>query len=191
MVTISNEDLVYNDARLQEVCDLFDSYYIANSMIQMDKRYVAVSGLVHSDGSYTKEAHRDGFVYIENVKDANYIVYIDKNKELSLAVYRYTSESKLADIELICKEIRNNMHELIWDDEDGDGVPDNNTINVEDPRCPFCNSPIVVCNNSMGDKMLYVAKCNDCNKGYVLEPDDNYRITSITNYNNKKERNAG
>lgn len=186
MVTISaEEDLVYNQARLEEVCSLFDGYYIANSTLQMNKKYIALSSIIYSDGSYTKDAHRDGYVHIENIRDASYIIFINANEEIYLAVYKYIPESKLADVEVKFKELRSLLPSIA--DANNDGLPDNNTINMEDPRCPFCNEPIVVCNSSM-DKMLHISKCNICKKGYTLEPDENFKITSITNYNKKKER---
>ena len=176
VVISSNDDVLFDAGRLEDVCGLFDSFYIANTQTQMNKHYIAISSVIFSDGGYHKDAHKDGYIHITDIDDASYIIFINTNKELYLAVYKYASESTLADIEIRAKEIRTKMSELFGGDS---------TINIRDRKCPFCNNALQLCGNVIGGVLVYSTRCNHCNKGFTLEPAANYLITTVTNYGKK------
>ena len=186
VVISSNDDVLFDAGRLEDVCGLFDSFYIANTLTQMNKHYIAISSVIFSDGGYHKDAHKDGYIHITDIDGASYIIFINTNKELYLAVYKYASESTLADIEIKAKEIRTKMSELFGgDDSNHDGIPDDSPINIRDPKCPFCNNALQLCGNVIGGVLVYSTRCNHCNKGFTLEPAEKYLITTVTNYGKK------
>lgn len=78
---------------LTNVCQLSDIYYIADHQIELNQRYVSLSDRIYTDGKASHHVDKEGYIIIESIIDANYLVFIDKNGDVCLWVYKYIPDT--------------------------------------------------------------------------------------------------
>ena len=84
---------------LENLCQLFESAYIAHNKAEINKKYITSSTLMFSDGKIHTSVNNEGYIIIERIDDEpNYVMFIDQHGDTFLAIYQYTIEPKYKQI---------------------------------------------------------------------------------------------
>lgn len=144
-------------------------------------KYVASSDIICTDGEYTSRIDSDGYIKIENLKNNNYLIFIDGDGDIVLVIYKYIIETKY-------KEVIDNLNMIR--DKTGmhkhpNSSPKYRNINIElsdtliditDFQCDSCGGKM-----TLEDKQNYkIARCAKCNIKYALRPSKYYNIAART-----------
>ena len=169
---------------LLNVCAIADIYYIAENKLELDQEYLSSSELIYSDGTFSHHINKDGYIKIFDIYDANYLVFIDQNGNLFLAVYKFIADNKFKDIINAMNSIREQtgMHKHDKSaNEDTNISPEtiNELVDINNMVCSVCGStefyePFVYNEN----KRDINCQCKSCNTIYELAPSKYYVIKS-------------
>ena len=128
---------------LQEICSQFDIYEIVDTLAELEDRdYYTSYDKIFIDGAYDISPNKEGFIHIHNVKDASYIIIIDKYKKTYIRVYKYIAESKFKPIYDACKLLRDiiNNEEYIEKKENNDILKTSDIVDINNFRCTECGN---------------------------------------------------
>jgi len=161
---------------LDNICTLFDSYYIAEKRSELNTKYIASSELIYSDGQFNHRINSDGYITIDNVKDAEYIIFIDQNGDVFIAIYKYIYDLKFKDIITNVNKIRSSTgmrkHSIVsHEDTPNKIIPSGNVIDVNNFKCSVCNNDLEF---SKLKNATVLAVCKKCNVEYALVPSKYY-----------------
>ena len=167
---------------LQNICDLVDSYYIVDKAEKLNSTYLASSTQIYSDGDFNQHVGSDGNVHISNVINANYIMFLDQNKNIYIAIYRYIYDSKFKEIIDNLINLRKitgspkhakKLEESSNMQEDTNTDSEKNIVNLNEFVCEKCNSD-VVWNKPYKDSDTIIAFCKLCGMEYAFIPSKYY-----------------
>lgn len=190
-----------DNEELQNVCNLFDSYFIAEKQNQLNKEYKAVSDNIITDGNYDHRINGDGYIVISNISEtANYLIFIDQNGDLFLAVYKYTPSIKFKDITDAGIKIRKNTgikkHSVLADStslipsfvKPSDITQSGLLVDINTFKCPDCKKNMIF--GKFPESETIIAYCKNCQMEYALVPSKYYVIKARKQlYNSPDERN--
>ena len=177
---------------LTNLCDLFDCSFIADHKADLNSNYKASSDLIYSDGKIESHIDKDGYIIIESVDDdANYLVFLDQNGDIFLAVYRYLLEVKYKEVIDCLNNIRSQTgikrHQLIdYDTDNNKEKFKYNNMNDDDSLSKFTGVVVVEKDNieeplreddevlvSENDAKLVNInnmECDECGSNKFIEP---------------------
>lgn len=175
---------------LEDLCDLFDASYVADKQNQLDKTYLASSEFIFSDGHYSHHVNSDGYISISNLTGANYIMFLDVNGDIFLAIYKYIPQSKYQDIVENVTSIRNatgmKKHSIVkaadpvnTNIDHTEVVKNDLLVDINNFRCPECKGEMFIKRLNKNPEDLN-AKCVKCHTEYILTPSRYYVIKSKT-----------
>ena len=165
---------------LADICAMVDAYYIAENKLELDQSALSSTEHIYSDGTYDQTITKEGYVKIFNIKNANYLIFIDSKHQLYLSVYKYIFNTKFKKINDDIEELKEllNKDELLSDKSSNtnpnilDGLVDiNNMI------CEECGSNDIKEFYHYEDNLIKCV-CNNCGTEYILEPSKYYIIKS-------------
>jgi uncharacterized protein YbaR (Trm112 family) len=175
---------------IDDVCSKFDSYFVAEKQNQIDKRYRASSDIIFSDGKFDHHINSEGYIVIENVRDANYLIFTDQTGDVRLIIYQNTPSFKFKDIIDRCNQIRETTGEIKSEDknDNSDIKISERLIDINTFVCPTCNGKMTLIKPKSTSETI-VAYCKKCNIEYVLVPSKYYVIKAQKQfYNSTNER---
>ena len=165
---------------LQNVCDLFDSYYIADKREELNNNYIASSTEIHTDGTFKKDIDSDGFIHISDLSDdASYLIFTDQNNNLFISIYKYIFDGKFKEIINILNKIRTNSGKKRKNDNECKPSfdPLKNLIDINTFTCTECDSSLVWKKpNNIADVIM--ATCKNCGTEYTFIPSKYYVMKS-------------
>jgi DNA-directed RNA polymerase subunit M/transcription elongation factor TFIIS len=185
---------------INNVCSLFDQFEIVDVQAGLNREYYASSEIVYSDGEVESNINSEGYIHITYVHNATYIIFIDRDDNCFLCIYKYASETKY-------KEIIDNMNRLKKlsgkiDDkeakiqEDIDNISKTITddlIDINEFKCTECKSTDKMnFTRSTKESDVLMCKCNHCKTEYTFTPSKYYRLASkkiVYFKSNKSSRN--
>lgn len=193
--------MAMDNEELQNVCNLFDSYFIAEKQNQLNKEYKAVSDNIVTDGDCDHRINGDGYVIISNVnKVTNYLIFIDQNGDLFLAVYKYTPNAKFKDITDAGLKIRESTgikkHAVLADSassissfvKSADITQSELLVDINNFKCPECKKSMIF--GKVPESETIVAYCKSCQIEYAMVPSKYYIIKARKQlYTSPDERN--
>ena len=166
---------------LQEICSQFDIYEIVDTLAELEDRdYYTSYDKIFIDGAYDISPNKEGFIHIHNVKDASYIIIIDKYKKTYIRVYKYIAESKFKPTYDACKLLRDilNNEEYIEKKENNDILKTSDIIDINNFRCTECGNNEFIFFRSSRTVDALETKCSRCKTEYELMPSKYYKISS-------------
>ena len=111
---------------LTNVCQLADVYYIADHQIDLNQRYVSLSDRIYTDGKASHHVDKEGYIIIESLINASYIVFIDKSGDVCLWVYKYIPDTMYKTImdhlNLLRSQTGIGKHAVVFHDDEVDGI---------------------------------------------------------------------
>lgn len=182
-----------NMKELKEICEMFDSYFIADKQNQLNKKYIASSDIIFSDGKFNHHINTDGYIVIDNIEDANYIIFLDQSGDAYIAIYQYTPAHKFKDITDKNKQLRDSTgikkHSIIADTIVPDVDLSEKLVDINEFCCPGCGGKMKFLKVKSSNETI-VAYCESCKTEYVLIPSKYYVIKAKKQfYNSTNERN--
>ena len=165
----------------ENVLDLFDNYYIADTQAALNQEYIANSSSIYCDGTYDHHVKSDGYIKIYNISNtANYIIFLDKNGDLFISIYKYIDEAKFKQIVDYLNDLRkstgirrhstNHLH--LSEIEADSNIFDINTL-----ECLECNNELRFTKVKNSDTI--VGYCHRCNIEYALIPSKFYVLKAV------------
>lgn len=171
---------------LADICAMVDAYYIAENKLELNQPALSFTEHIYSDGTYDQTITKEGYVKIFNIKNANYLIFIDSKNQLYLSVYKYISSTKFKEITDDIKELK----ELSNNDESSDKstIPNelDDLIDINNMVCTECGSNDIK-EFYHHENYLIRCVCNNCGTEYVLEPSKYYIIKSKKVINNSNQ----
>ena len=176
---------------LENLCQLFESAYIAHNKAEINKKYITSSTLMFSDGKIHTSVNNEGYIIIERIDDEpNYVMFIDQHGDTFLAIYQYISNRTDDDDELsnfagkINKRNNINREPTAENDEILRKENDPKLININNLVCDECES-----NEFIEPFWRYAdgrvkCKCAKCGTIYDLIPSKYYIVSSKRVFNN-------
>ena len=162
---------------LTDICAMVDTYYIAENKLELNQPALSFTEHIYSDGTYDQTITKEGYVKIFNIKNANYLIFIDSKNQLYLSVYKYISSTKFKEITDDIKELK----ELLNNDESSNKftIPNelDGLIDINNMICTECGSNDIK-EFYHHENHLIRCICNNCGTEYILEPSKYYIIKS-------------
>lgn len=166
---------------LADICAMVDTYYIAENKLELDQSALSFSEHIYSDGTYDQTITKEGYVKIFNIKNANYLIFIDSKNQLYLSIYKYISNTKFKEITDEIEELREllNTNDESSSDKSSDTIPNklDGLIDINNMVCTECGSNDIK-EFYHHENHLIRCMCNNCGTEYVLEPSKYYIIKS-------------
>lgn len=176
---------------LIKLCESFDHCFIAEKQIDMNRKFISSSDDIFTDASnYDHKIDNEGYIVISNIDGANYVVFLDKYKELYLAIYQYTPKSEYQDIINAGNRMREkHMIGKKQDKKEPEKTSETKKVNESHDkeidysklvdinkftRCLSCNTELT----RVKDNNSFVYTCNKCKLEYTLVPSRYYVIKS-------------
>lgn len=167
--------------RIRDLCQMADQSYVAQHEAELNKKYIASSDVIYSDGTNSHYIDAEGYINIENISsDTSYIIFIDQAGQVYLGIYQYIEDSKFKEIMDNLKKIRlisNGYIKKVNTDNlsTKDGLIDmNNLICSECGSKEFTQFKYV---NTIGE---IECRCKFCRTNYTFAPSRYYFIKSKT-----------
>ena len=162
---------------LQNICDLFDSYYIADKQDELLTNYTSSSSMIFTDGTYDDYVGSDGNIHISNLSTGStYICFKDEYNKIFISIYKYIYDGKFKDIISALNKLRETTGiKRIGSDDLEDHFTPNKLIDINTFKCPDCNSNMIWAKASKTSDTI-VAYCNKCDMEYALVPSRYYII---------------
>jgi hypothetical protein len=167
---------------INELCTHFDKHEIVNTQLEIDRDYYAVMDAIYSDGEIKSHITREGYIHITSVHDASYIIFVDRDYEICLCVYKYIPD-------IMCKYIMENLHavQCVMNKSNDDPVCDAETsVNIYDGVIDINTFTCTECNSE--DKMIFTrsktntealeSRCPHCKTEYTFVPSKYYKLSS-------------
>lgn len=169
---------------LNEVCACFDQYEIVDTQIEIDREYYAAMQITYSDGEVKSHITREGYIHITSVYNASYIIFVNREYETCLCVYKYIPD-------IMCKYIIENLHALqavmnksninTYNENviiDNDHIL-NDVIDINTFTCTECDSKEkMIFTRSKTNIEALESKCKYCKTEYVFVPSKYYKLSS-------------
>ena len=187
---------------LVNLCQLFDTYYIAKHKSELNRKYLSSSELIFSDGDFDHHIDKDGYIVVPSLSAANYFMYIDQSGNLCLWIYELTPETMYKEIVSNMNKVREQtrMHRHTTKPHNKDGTTYDSSssndldrskdeiiksapaeiVNINKFLCTMCSSSEFV-KTKTGSNIILV--CKKCKTKFKLIPSKYYIIKSITMYN--------
>ena len=189
---------------LEQLVKLSDVYFIAKHKIELVQDYITISDIIFSDGTFSHHILPDGYIEITDLKNANFIVFADKNQEIFLGIYINILESKFKIIVDAIQSIKNQLNlvknttntteetesnietqeeisqeEVIIRDVDTNQKDETTLLDIVDFACLDCGSTEMTPfkYNLMGD---ITTQCKHCKTIFTLTPSRYYVLKSRT-----------
>lgn len=168
---------------IEKACLKSDTYDIVDAKYILDRKYLSISDHIFTDGELNYDVNEDGYITIKEVKNANYILFIDQNKEIHLGIYKFIPENKINEIMyeidlLTYLNIEKNNNE---DTEVTDqvNINDDAIININKFLCTECYSnDKMVFTRSKSNPEILCTKCKNCLTEYNFVPSKYYKMSS-------------
>ena len=186
---------------LVNLCQLFDTYYIAKKKSELNRKYVSSSEFLFSDGDFTHHIDKEGYIVIPSLDNANYFMYIDQTGNLCLWIYELTPETVYKEIISAMNKVREQtrMHPHSTKYHEKDKTVDNSknkeldksrdeliknapaeVVNINNFMCSMCSSSEFMKTKTASNIVLV---CKKCKTKYKMIPSKYYVIKSVTMYN--------
>lgn len=171
---------------VNEVCEYFDLSEIVNTQMDIDRDYYSAIGKVYTDGIVKSHITREGYIHITSVKDATYFIFLNREYQTCLCVYKYipdiTCKYIIENLHLLKSKI-NEVNEISEDttelDNYTDKLIDDDVIDLNTFTCTECESE---------NKMIFIrsktnpdaleTKCTTCKTEYIFVPSKYYKLAS-------------
>lgn len=169
---------------LNSLCDLFDSYYIADPKGTINQRYRASSDMIYSDGIVHSHIDKDGYIDIKSVENADYIIFVDSTGKIFLSIYKFTDETKyktiIDSLNKLKAQIRTHQDTDTKSDTKSKGSKketrlnvkintDGGVYNIDEFKCFECNSDPAF-DTSIDDRSNVFMVCKTCGCKYTFVP---------------------
>lgn len=184
---------------LNNLSRLFDQCEIVDTQIQIDKDYFATVDSIFTDGEYRTNITSGGFIHINSVKDANYIMYIDRQYNVCACIYKYTLETMYKEI----IDRLNGLREILdkvksingdYDEELLNSINnhiDDDVIDINLFVCTECDcKDKMEFNRSKTNPDALIAICDICKTEYTFVPSKYYKLSSKKNIYFKSEKSS-
>ena len=165
--------------KLQELCSLVDQYYIAEHKAELNKRYLAMSETIITDGTNTHYVDADGYVNIKDV-DAEYIIFFDSNSKLYLGIYKYIQDNKFKEILDGINTLRRHVGNAIIKPSTNVTQLENGLVDVNNMTCTECGSTDFSKFSVSASSNEIECTCKNCKTKFKLIPSKYYIIKSKT-----------
>ena len=196
---------------LSNLCSLADAYYVAEDRSELNQKFIDSSEIIYSDGTNSHHIDNDGYIDINNIKDADYIVFLDQNANVFLGIYKYILEPKYKEVIDALNRLRSQtgMHkhnrtpdkEKIYEYHGYDTGPKPvkpvepkreddkilkkapaDLVNINDMTCSECGSKDFIQPFRYDKEWNISCQCAKCSTVYKLIPSKYYVIKSITKF---------
>lgn len=181
---------------LANLCRLFDQCEIVDTQIQIDKDYFATIENIYSDGNFKTNVTREGFIHITSVKDANYIMYIDRQYHICACIYKYTLETSYKEIIDRLNGLRDVLDKVKGSDDDEitnsiNNHIDDDVIDINLFICTECDcKEKMEFTRSKTNPDALISVCNMCKTEYTFVPSKYYKLSSKKNIYFKSEKSS-
>lgn len=170
---------------VNEVCTYFDRSEVVDTQIEIDREYYSAMGTFFSDGDVKYNMTREAYLHITSVQNATYLIFVDREYNTCLCVYKYIPE-------ITCKYIIENLHiiqnkikksnEYVNEDVDIDPIDEHvndDVIDINTFTCVECDSKEkMVFVRSKTNPDLLETKCSACKAEYTFMPSKYYKLAS-------------
>lgn len=171
---------------LEKLCSKFDRAEVVNTQMQLDRVYYASTDTIYSDGNIKTSIRDDGYIRIDSVQDANFVIFVDLENKIYLCIYNYTPENKYKLILQKLRLLKNIINELNGTDLSENMVTetinnhiDNDVIDINIFTCTECGSEEKLeYNRSKTNPEALEAKCTKCQTEYTFVPSKYYKLSS-------------
>ena len=165
----------------ENILDLFDDHYVAETQAALDQEYTANSNNIFCDGSFEHHVKSDGYIKIYNIShDANYVIFLDKDGDLFISIYKYIDEPKYKHIIDHLNELRkttgvhrHSAHSMHLAEIEHD----NNIFDINTLDCLECGNELRF--TRIKDSDTIVGYCHKCNIEYALIPSKFYVLKAV------------
>jgi hypothetical protein len=181
---------------LENLCHLFDQYEIVDKQFQIDKDYFSAIENIYTDGKVKTNISAEGYIHINSVKDATYIIYADRKYNICLCIYKYIFETKYKEIIDKLNVIRDLVKDMnsftIIDKDDPTSINvDDDVIDINTFLCIECDSKEnLIFNRSKTNPDILETKCNVCKTEYTFTPSKYYKLASKRTIYFKSEKSS-
>ena len=178
-----------------------DSYYIANHKFEFEAvEYITSYDMIITNGTYNKEIdQKTGYLTIKNLRDADYIIYLDTEGKIVLSIYKHIPENLIKNVQdgikLLWKHI--DEHQILEDIKEtveskikDNKTPEENTsgaitledglVDLNELHCTICGSTefndLVLCD----DNRTIEAQCKHCYTIFRMIPSRYYVLHSYS-----------
>ena len=161
---------------LKDLRCLADQCYIAEYKAELNKKYIASSEDIFTDGTNTHYVDSEGYVIIKEV-DAEYIIFLDIDSKVYLGIYKYIQDSKFKEILDGINTLRHHIGSAQI--KSTKSLPDDGLIDVNNMTCTECGS-VEFSNFSISTAGEIECTCKKCRTKFKLIPSKYYIIKSKT-----------
>lgn len=162
---------------LEQLCGLFDKYEIVDTQMKIDREYYSSSDVIHTDGDIKTSVNYDGYITIESVVNATYLMFMDLEQKIYLCVYKYVPKTQYKHIKQELQILKNKIgvdDNIVSDININDDVVDINTF-----RCVECDfNDKLIFKRSKSNPEALECKCKMCKTEYTFVPSKYYKLSS-------------
>lgn len=185
-----------DEITLKQVCNSFKTFQAYDKREYLsNKEYTVFCDVIFCDGTYDHRLNSEGDIIISNVKNANYIAYLDHENRSRLDVYKYVPNHMYKDIMELADKLDaeanktnpNNIGQSYESNQIAMVSPSDKLIDINEPICPVCGEPIKLTVISAAEVIMGL--CEECMVEYSLVPSKYYVIkTKKQFYSSDNER---
>lgn len=170
---------------IDELCKLeFEQYEIVDSKVDIDKEYWSSSDMIFTDGEIKSNINREGYIHITSVKDANYVMFADRDNIPYICVYKYIYDNmfkEIIDKANILKEriLKISGVETSAEDTKPDDKPISDLVDINNFRCTECGYDGKFSYKRTESNIdALETKCPKCNAIFTFVPSKYYKLAS-------------
>lgn len=183
---------------LNNLSRLFDQCEIVDTQMQIDKDYFATVNNIYSDGEFKTNITREGFIHINSVKNASYIIYVDRKYNICACIYKYALETiykeiidRLNALRDVVDKIKNNSNNYDEVIESVNTHIDDDVIDINSFICTECEcKDKMEFHRSKTNPEALITVCNLCKTEYTFVPSKYYKLSSKKNIYFKSEKSS-
>ena len=170
-----------------DLCELFDKYEIVKTQIEIDRSYYATVETIYSDGDVAYNITSNGYIHINSVQNASYLMFIDIEYKKYLCIYKYIPESMYKPIIQKLQILNETISKInVFDEcddthsvDNNDQVINNDVIDINTFKCTECDyENKLIYTRSKTNPEALETKCDKCKTEYIFVPSKYYKLSS-------------
>ena len=166
---------------LVDLCGLFDQYEIVDTQINIDRDFYSISEKIYTDGDELKtNVTQEAYIHITSVHNANYLMFIDRDHNIYICIYKYIPTTKYKEIveQLhILRSLSSTFNE--YDSGECNICVNDDVIDINEFKCTECHSEEKLkYYRSKTNPEALQAKCDNCKTEYTFVPSKYYKLSS-------------
>lgn len=167
---------------VNEVCKHFDRSQIVDKLLDVDREYFASTDAIYSNGDVKYHVNSDGCIHITSAQNASYIIFLDREDNTCLCVYKHIPEITckyiMENLTLLKEAINRNDDSDFYDDTKNEFIS-SDLIDINTFSCTECSSKEkLTFKRSKGNPDILETKCDKCKTEYTFTPSKYYKLAS-------------